>query len=532
MDSYNFFEEDISILEQEGLHDDELWVETPNTEGLWVETPNTEGLWVETPNTDLTEEEHSASHFALITAYNDIKQRLIGMERDNTTLKRKLQQYDLKFSFSNECADDRKSPQGLLDVTLLRNENRRLREQLDHLRNQLQDSKEREDHLDEVIQAYEKISLEKEDLSHQLEEMTVLVEDHVSTIRRLEQALRLRDNSVQILSDQLQAKDEWNIQLSPLPGSPQALESPRRRQSLQSLGRQLEEQEVQLLQDQVDELQRKLRNCQWREGQYKEECDRLQSQLSQHSLQESCTPELTCDPHDMEWIKSTEEEQQRLLLAYSKLAQEFCHLRSLTEAQTEILTRLSEEQSTNNAHPQSSAYMKQEAYSSYPRSARHLLQSSFQGRRSYSEVSDASVYHHHTMPARLQVEQTSAGPGQYHPSDYLKVPDSTDDGPYDGQLESDEEDWMTHSPPGTLGRGMRSTSSCTALPIPDSSSGRNSTEYSKSEHAQSWPSINLWMETGDSDMRSCPLCQLAFPINYPDDALIKHIDTHLENSKI
>lgn len=513
MDSYNFFEEDISILEQEGLHDEELWVETPNT--------------------DLTGEEHSASHFALITAYNDIKQRLIGMERDNSTLKRKLRQYDLKFSFSNECADDRKSPQGLLDVTLLRNENRRLREQLEHLRNQLQDSKEREDHLDEVIQAYEKISVEKEDLSHQLEEMTVLVEDHVSTIRRLEQALRLRDNSVQILSDQLQAKDERIVQLSPLPGSPHALESPRRRQSLQTLGRQLDEQEVQLLQDQVDELQRKLRNCQWREGQYKEECDRLQSQLSQHSLQESCTPELTCDPHDMEWVKITEEEQQRLLLAYSKLAQEFCRLRSLTEAQTEILTRLSEEQSTNNAHPQSSAYMKQESYSSYPRSSRHLLRSSFRGRRSYSEISDGSVYRH-TMPAGQQEEEEiSPRLGQYHPSDYLKVPDSTDDGPYnDGQLESDEEDWMTHSPPGTLDRGMRSTSSCTALPIPDSSSGRNSTEYSKSEHAQSWPSINLWMETGDSDMRSCPLCQLAFPINYPDDALIKHIDTHLENSKI
>lgn len=42
----------------------------------------------------------------------------------------------------------------------------------------------------------------------------------------------------------------------------------------------------------------------------------------------------------------------------------------------------------------------------------------------------------------------------------------------------------------------------------------------------------LLLETGDSEVRSCPLCQLAFPIGYPDDALVKHIDSHLENSKI
>lgn len=44
--------------------------------------------------------------------------------------------------------------------------------------------------------------------------------------------------------------------------------------------------------------------------------------------------------------------------------------------------------------------------------------------------------------------------------------------------------------------------------------------------------LQLWMETEESDMRSCPLCQLIFPVGYPDDALIKHIDSHLENSKI
>ncbi|XP_072417498.1 TANK-binding kinase 1-binding protein 1-like isoform X1 [Chiloscyllium punctatum] len=513
MDSFNY-EDDISILTQNGQQDDTEWADAPNT--------------------DLTGEEYTASHYALITAYNDIKQRLIGMERDNSTLKRKLRQYDLKFSLSNELVDDKKLPQSLLDITLLRNENTRLREQLEHFRNQLRDCKEREDHLDEVIKAYEKIRSEKDDLHQQLEEMTVLAEDHISTIQSLEQALRLRDSSVQILNDQLQAKNEQIIQLSPTRRSPYVagVESPRHQQNCRVVDPQLDELEVQRLQEKVDELQRKLHSCQWRERQYKEECDRLQSQLSQQSLQESCAQEPSHDPHDMEWIKNTEEEQENLVLAYTELAQELCQLRSLTEAQTEILRRLSEEQLTNNAHLQPSGHVRQVAYSSYPRSTSHRLRTNFQGRRSYSEVSDVKV-ESHTMPSRLPADdQTSPTHRQYLANDYLKVPDSPDIGPFERQIESEDEDWMNHSPPGTLDRGIRSTSSCTALPIPDTTMNRSSTEYSRSEHAQSWPSINLWMETGDSDIRSCPLCQLAFPLNYPDDALIKHIDTHLENSKI
>lgn len=44
--------------------------------------------------------------------------------------------------------------------------------------------------------------------------------------------------------------------------------------------------------------------------------------------------------------------------------------------------------------------------------------------------------------------------------------------------------------------------------------------------------LQLWMESEESAVRNCPLCQLTFPTGYPDDALIKHIDSHLENSKI
>lgn len=38
----------------------------------------------------------SASHFALITAYDDIKNRLTGLERENSTLKRRLKMYEVK----------------------------------------------------------------------------------------------------------------------------------------------------------------------------------------------------------------------------------------------------------------------------------------------------------------------------------------------------------------------------------------------------------------------------------------------------
>ena len=48
----------------------------------------------------------------------------------------------------------------------------------------------------------------------------------------------------------------------------------------------------------------------------------------------------------------------------------------------------------------------------------------------------------------------------------------------------------------------------------------------------SFLSPQLLMETVGSDILSCPLCQLGFPVGYPDDALINHIDSHLENSKI
>ncbi|KAL2078125.1 hypothetical protein ACEWY4_025810 [Coilia grayii] len=116
------------------------------------------------------------------------------------------------------------------------------------------------------------------------------------------------------------------------------------------------------------------------------------------------------------------------------------------------------------------------------------------------------------------------------------------------QSSEDEEEWSCPhpiSPARTLGSpgvsvsvmspaSMRGPASCSAFPIPSPRPNMLCPQgYLHAEHAQSWPSINLWMETEEeTDMRSCPLCQLIFPMGYPDDALIKHIDSHLENSKI
>lgn len=42
------------------------------------------------------EDMYSASHFALITAYQEIKSRLAGLERENSSIKRKLKIYEIK----------------------------------------------------------------------------------------------------------------------------------------------------------------------------------------------------------------------------------------------------------------------------------------------------------------------------------------------------------------------------------------------------------------------------------------------------
>ncbi|CAB1444596.1 unnamed protein product [Pleuronectes platessa] len=237
------------------------------------------------------------------------------------------------------------------------------------------------------------------------------------------------------------------------------------------------------------------------------------------------------------------------------------------------------------------------SYSCRPPS--HHLRASFQGRRSYSEVTDPSAYQ---CPPRFTLDPVSTLPKPRPYRDYPKQkpqhvgsplrglqhrgspsphqgggggdgghgessmrhsrempfplsevghlhfepPPPSTPAPQPTQSSEDEEEWTCPhpiSPPRTLGvlsagspsGAMRGPASCSAFPIPqrpNTLSCHPQSGYMSAEHAQSWPSINLWMETEESDMRSCPLCQLIFPVGYPDDALIKHIDSHLENSKI
>ncbi|NXR87835.1 TBKB1 protein, partial [Hypocryptadius cinnamomeus] len=172
MDS--MFEDDISILTQEALGPDEDWLDSPNT--------------------DLSGEMCSASHFALITAYDDIKNRLTGLERENSTLKRRLKMYEVKYPLIGEFGEEHIfSLYEAKENSLLKSEKASLQQQLNQFQHELQKSKEREEQLEEMIQAYEKLCVEKADLESELGEMRALVETHLSRIRSLEQQLRQRD---------------------------------------------------------------------------------------------------------------------------------------------------------------------------------------------------------------------------------------------------------------------------------------------------------------------------------------------------
>lgn len=243
-------------------------------------------------------------------------------------------------------------------------------------------------------------------------------------------------------------------------------------------------------------------------------------------------------------------------------------------------------------------------------SSRHI-KAGFQGRRSYSEVSNVALYQQ-SRSLWLQPEASTLPKHRPYGEVYLGgtgAPLSARE-PFEEHVRfekqsSDEEDWAVPSPPSPEVGAVRCASFCAGFPIPDTAAHRAAAAYARTEHAQSWPSINvrgtpahprvqgggwgqvgagtpppgspaaclgspcgspararwrsamvgggwgrgsgpgpaevgsglplcpqLLMETVDSEIRSCPLCQLAFPIGYPDDALIKHIDSHLENSKI
>ncbi|NWT08866.1 TBKB1 protein, partial [Vireo altiloquus] len=262
MDS--MFEDDISILTQEALGPDEDWLDSPNT--------------------DLSGEMCSASHFALITAYDDIKNRLTGLERENSTLKRRLKMYEVKVRAQGELG--RGGSWGLLggSPSPLPTPTPPLPSPW-----QLQKSKEREEQLEEMIQAYEKLCVEKADLETELGEMRALVETHLSRIRSLEQQLRQRDAGT---FPGLGTQDVPFIALHPNPGLSHVLE---RAGGWQSRG----------LEAELEAARQENQRAQHREEHLKAECERLQAELKH--LQD--TREQEQSERDMAWVKKVGDDQ-------------------------------------------------------------------------------------------------------------------------------------------------------------------------------------------------------------------------------
>uniref|UniRef100_A0A1A8D413 TBK1 binding protein 1 n=2 Tax=Nothobranchius kadleci TaxID=1051664 RepID=A0A1A8D413_NOTKA len=597
---------------------------------------------------------YSASHFALISAYQEIKTRLGSLERENTSIKRKLKIYEIKFPMINEFGEDTNSYCSFesKDTALLQSENGNLHQRVNVLTHELQKRKEREEQLEEVIQAYEKIHMEKNNLQRDLDKMTNLVEKHVERILGLESALRQRDESLQKINMQLHSKDMQYLQLHAGPDK-HMLECPALTlQSSRSLDT-LSDLKLQRLEAELEGARHEAQGACQREDELKAECERLKDEIRQlENNQREREMTSPCKQCDVEWIKKVGDEQVNLALAYTELTEELGRLQALCSKQTEILRKATQEQASpvqlhSPIHHQRHSPVSQRhspisqrhspvlpqphhspiqqrrspvlqrlspdmhrrsplldvgdgpASYSYRPPSQHL-RASFQGRRSYSEVADPSAYQ---CPPRFSLDPVSTLPkprpyvegyqkqqpqhmgsphsGLQHrgsPSPlqggvggdgslgesslrhsrempfplsevahlHFEPPPPSTPAPQPPQSSEDEEEWTCPhpiSPPRTLGvlspggasGVMRGPASCSAFPIPQRSNNlvcHPQPGYLSAEHAQSWPSINLWMETEDNDMRSCPLCQLIFPVGYPDDALIKHIDSHLENSKI
>ncbi|KAL7869216.1 hypothetical protein AOLI_G00132040 [Acnodon oligacanthus] len=611
--------------------------------------------WAGSPS---PEDMYSASHFALIRAYQDIKTRLAGLERENTDIKRKLKIYEIKFPMISDFGEDRNSYCSFepKDTALLQSENGNLQQRINILTHELQKSKEREEQLEDVIQAYEKIHMEKTNLQRDLDKMTSLVEKHVERIHSLEGALRQRDSSLHKLNTQLHSKDMQYLQLHASPDT-HRLDCPALTlQSSRSLDT-LSDLKLQQLEAELEGARHEAQGACQREEELKAECERLQEELRElQNNQRQQEVSSSCAQCDVEWIKKVGDEQVNLALAYTELTEELGRLQALSAKQTEILRKASQEQASpvqrhspvphqrHSPVPQRHSPIQQRhspiqqrhspvpqrrspvlqrlspdmhrrsplpeisdgpaSYSCRPTS--HHLRASFQGRRSYSEVADPSAYQrpprftldpvstlpkprpyvesYHKQPAQQQSQQQQqqhsgsphilaqrrgSQPGlqavggegglvesprhsrelsfqlpelshlHYEPQ---PSPTPLHTAPQPPHSSEDEEEWTCPhpiSPPRTLGASgpastMRGPASCSAFPIPARPNTLSHPPgYLHAEHAQSWPSINLWMETEEeSDVRSCPLCQVIFPVGYPDDALIKHIDSHLENSKI
>ncbi|KAL3987796.1 hypothetical protein ACER0C_014911 [Sarotherodon galilaeus] len=601
----------------------------------------------------LPEDMYPASGLALAAAYHDIKVRLASLERENSSIKRKLEHYEVKFPMITEFGEETilccSCEPIIKDTSTIQSQTTNLQQRINSLTQELQKSKEREERLEEVIQAYEKIHLEKSNVQRDLDKMTTLVEQHVDRIRILESALRQRDSSLQKLSTELHSKDLHKSQLHASldilrDGSGPTLQSSCSLDALLDL-------KVQQLEAELEGAQNQAEGAFQREKAMRAEVQRLQHEVAK--LREAQRQDLSshCEHCDVEWIKKAGDEQVNLALAYTELTEELGHVRCLAAKQSDLLQHVSQEPvvlrsvisflyssfSRSCTAPQHlSPTSSQRAslspdrllptppspmsstegptcYSHQPTSSR--LRAKFQGRRSYSEVRLHILVEHENdnyivkyfyvfyfvlIFASLKSKMTTILPNYsiyfnptfllikvHHfchtdeptePTPLVTPPQSSDDEEVmimilmftDFPLELEFilkmcgvvfyvnlQDVCTYpspaaSLPHTLGAVGTGSSSPREQPLhssfqsprkqphhPSFSALEGPTmlschlpPYVNTEHAQSWPSINLWMESEENAARSCPLCQLTFPTSYPDDALIKHIDSHLENSKI
>ncbi|NXP81425.1 TBKB1 protein, partial [Ramphastos sulfuratus] len=188
---------------------------------------------------------------------------------------------------------------GAKETSLLKSEKASLQQQLNQFQHELQKSKEREEQLEEMIQAYEKLCVEKADLESELAEMRALVETHLSRIRSLEQQLRQRDpGTFPGLGTPLPGQEVPFLTLHPNPSLTHVLERAGGWQSrgLEAAGR---------LEAELEAARQETQRAQHREEHLKAECERLQAELKH--LQD--TREQEQSERDMAWVKKVGDDQ-------------------------------------------------------------------------------------------------------------------------------------------------------------------------------------------------------------------------------
>uniref|UniRef100_A0A3P8VWR3 TBK1 binding protein 1 n=1 Tax=Cynoglossus semilaevis TaxID=244447 RepID=A0A3P8VWR3_CYNSE len=123
----------------------------------------------------LPDDMYPSSGLALAAAYHDIKTRLASLERENSSIKRKLKHYEIKFPMISEFGEERlvccSCGPIMKETSVIQSETTNLQQRVNSLTQELQKSKEREERLEEVIQAYEKIHLEKSNVQRDLDKM-------------------------------------------------------------------------------------------------------------------------------------------------------------------------------------------------------------------------------------------------------------------------------------------------------------------------------------------------------------------------